>query len=148
MEKSSRALLLRLHPELQKLFSLNVSYRLILESGLELAGPLEVEFMLKFDPDLDNGLDDERPLDRFSEDLVWDTFRDPLLLHIMSWIIFCLNESLVNFSYLHVLGYKVNGNIVLRSPRNDHICIFLCREAELLKGGFYQGCVMSGEDHH
>ena len=78
------ALLLRLHPELQKLFSLNVSYRLILESGLELAGPLEVEFMLKFDPDLDNGLDDERPLDRFSEDLVWDTFRDPLLLHIMS----------------------------------------------------------------
>ena len=129
MEKSSRALLLRLHPELQKLFSLNVSYRLILESGLELAGPLEVEFMLKFDPDLDNGLDDERPLDRFSEDLVWDTFRDPLLLHIMSWIIFCLDESLVNFSYLHVLGYQVNGNTVLRSPRNDHICIFLCREA-------------------
>ena len=129
MEKSSRALLLRLHPELQKLFSLNVSYRLILESGLELAGPLEVEFMLKFDPDLDNGLDDERPLDRFSEDLVWDTFRDPLLLHIMSWIIFCLDESLVNFSYLHVLGYQVNGNSVLRSPRNDHICIFLCREA-------------------
>ena len=136
MEKSSRALLLRLHPELQKLFSLNVSYRLILESGLELAGPLEVEFMLKFDPDLDNGLDDERPLDRFSEDLVWDTFRDPLLLHIMSWIIFCLNESLVNFSYLHVLGYKVNGNIVLRSPRNDHICIFLCRETYSSEAGF------------
>ena len=148
MEKSSRALLLRLHPELQKLFSLNVSYRLILESGLELAGPLEVEFMLKFDPDLDNGLDDERPLDRFSEDLVWDTFRDPLLLHIMSWIIFCLNESLVNFSYLHVLGYQVNGNSVLSSPRNDHICVILCQEAELLKGRFYQGCVLSGEDHN
>ena len=38
----------------------------------------------------------------------------------------------VKFSYLHVLGYQVNGNSVLSSPRNDHICVFLCREAELL----------------
>ena len=125
----SQALLLRPHPEFQKLFSLNVSYRLILESGLELARPLEVELMLEFVPDLGNGLDDERPLERFCEDLVRDTFRNPLLLHIISWIIFCLNESLVKFSYLHVLGYQVNGNSVLSSPRNDHICIFLCREA-------------------
>ena len=126
--------------EFQKLFAQNVSYRLILESGLELARPLEVELMLEFDPDLDDGLNDE--------DSVWDTFQDPLLLQIMSWIIFCHNESLVKFSYLHVLGYEVNGNSVLRSPRNDHICVFLCQEAELLKGGFYQGCVLSGEDHH
>ena len=102
---------------------------MILKSGLEVARPLEVELMLEIDPDLDDGLDDERLLERFSEDSGRDTFRDPLLLHIMSWIIFCLDESLVNFSYLHVLGYQVNGNTVLRSPRNDHICIFLCREA-------------------
>ena len=104
--------------------------------------------MLEIDPDLDDGLDDERLLERFSEDSGRDTFRDPLLLHIMSWIIFCLDESLVNFSYLHVLGYQVNGNTVLRSPRNDHICVFLCREAELPKGGFHQGCVLRGEVHH
>ena len=54
--------------------------------------------MLKFDPDLDDGLNDE--------DSVWDTFQDPLLLQIMSWIIFCHNESLVKFSYLHVLGHQ------------------------------------------
>ena len=56
-------------------------------------------------------------------------------------------ESIFKFSYLHVLGYQVDGNSVLGSPRNDHICVFLCREAELLKGGLYQGCVLRGEDH-
>ena len=109
---------------------------MILESGLELAQPLEVKLMLEFVPDLDNGLDDERPSQRVCEDLVRDTFRDPLLLHVMSWIIFCLNESLVKFSYLHVLGHQVNGNSVLNSPSNDHICIFLCREAYSSKAGF------------
>ena len=134
--------------EFQKLFAQNVSYRLILESGLELARPLEVELMLELDPDLDEDLDEERPLERFSEDSVGDTSRDPLLLQIMSWINFCHNESRFKFSYLHVLGYQVDGNSVLCSPRNDHICVFLCREAELLKGGLYQGCVLRGEDHH
>ena len=81
----------------QKLFAQNVSYRLILESGLELARPLEVELMLEFDPDLDEDLDEERPLERFSEDSVGDTSRDPLLLQIMSWINFCHNQSLVKF---------------------------------------------------
>ena len=57
---------------------------MILKSGLEVARPLEVELMLEIDPDLDDGLDDERPLERFSEDSGGDTFRDPLLLHIMS----------------------------------------------------------------
>ena len=84
--------------EFQKLFAQNVSYRLILESGLELARPLEVELMLELDPDLDDDLDEERPLERFSEDSVGDTSRDPLLLQIMSWIFVCHNESVVNFS--------------------------------------------------
>ena len=104
---------------------------MIEESRLQLARLLEVELMLEFDPDMDDGLDDEQPLELF-----FNTCRDTLLLHIMSWIIFCLDESLVNFSYLHVLGYKVNGNIVLRSPRNDHICIFLCRETYSSEAGF------------
>ena len=84
--------------EFQKLFAQNVSYRLILESGLELARPLEVELMLELDPDLDEDLDEERPLERFSEDSVGDTSRDPLLLQIMSWIFISHNESVVNFS--------------------------------------------------
>ena len=56
-------------------------------------------------------------------------------------------NPLSNCFHLHVLGYQVDGNSVLCSPRNDHICVFLCREAELLKGGLYQGCVLRGEDH-
>ena len=97
MKKSNRALLLTIQfvLEFQKLFAQNVSYRLILESGLELARPLEVELMLELDPDLDEDLDEERPLERFSEDSVGDTSRDPLLLQMMSWINFCHNESLV-----------------------------------------------------
>ena len=93
VKKSNRALLLTIQfvLEFQKLFAQNVSYRLILESGLELARPLEVELMLEFDPDLDEDLDEERPLERFSEDSVGDTSRDPLLLQIMSWIDFCHN---------------------------------------------------------
>ena len=99
MKKSNRALLLTIQfvLEFQKLFAQNVSYRLILESGLELARPLEVELMLEFDPDLDDDLDEERPLERFSEDSVGDTSRDPLLLQIMSWIDFCHNESIFKY---------------------------------------------------
>ena len=56
-------------------------------------------------------------------------------------------NPLSNCFHLHVLGYQIDGNSVLSSPRNDHICVFLCREAELLKGGLYQGCVLRREDH-
>ena len=120
--------------------------RVLANENFTLMAAIRVDARVR--PRLGRRLEWLQPLERFSEDSVWDTFQDPLLLQIMSWIIFCHNESLVKFSYLHVLGYQVNGNSVLSSPRNDHICIFLCREAELLKGGFYQGCVMSGEDHH
>ena len=104
------------------------------DGGWSLMAAIRVDARVR--PRLGRRLEWLQPLERFSEDSVWDTFQDPLLLQIMSWIIFCLNKSLVNFSYLHVLGYQVNGNSVLSSPRNDHICIFLCRETYSSEAGF------------
>ena len=43
---------------------------------------------------------------------------------------------------LHVLGDQVDRHRVLGSSWHDHVSVFLGGEAELFKGGFYQGGVL------
>ena len=51
-------------------------------------------------------------------------------------------ETLDLAKNLHVLRNQVDGDGVLSSPRNDHIRIFFCRQAELFKGRLHQGSVL------
>ena len=51
-------------------------------------------------------------------------------------------ETLDLAKNLHVLRDQVDGDGVLSSPRNNHIRIFFCRQAELFKGRLHQGSVL------
>ena len=116
------------------------------DGGWSLMAAIRVDARVR--PRLGRRLEWLQPLERFSEDSVWDTFQDPLLLQIMSWIIFCHNESLVKIFLPACAGISSQWQQCSQLPEErSHLHISL-PGGILLRGRFYQGCVMSGEDHH
>ena len=65
------------------------------DGGWSLMAAIRVDARVR--PRLGRRLEWLQPLERFSEDSVGDTSRDPLLLQIMSWIDFCHNESIFKY---------------------------------------------------